>query len=40
MEYQRLPGEEKTSPLSFINFILGLVIMFCLNYLYIDFLFR
>lgn len=40
MEYPRSPRKEKTGSLSLINLILGIVIVFCLNYLYIDFLFR
>lgn len=40
MEYESPPNQEKTSFLSSINFFLWLVILFCVNYLYIDFLFR
>jgi hypothetical protein len=40
MEYPRSPRKDRTGLLSVINFVLGLIILFCANYLYIDFLFR
>ena len=40
MKYLRSPRKGKNSLLSSINFLLFLVILFCLNYLYIEFLSR
>lgn len=40
MEFQQPHRKEKISVHSLINFFLWLVILFCANYIYIEFLFR
>jgi len=40
MEYQHSPRKVRTLLLPLINFLLVLVIAFCMIYIYIDFLFR
>ena len=40
MEYQKSPRKARTLLLPLINFLLVLVIAFCMIFIYIDFLFR